>query len=228
MQKTLFSIALSAFVLIDHSYASLFEQFEKNCEDFPLGYFQRQSGNINKGLEDIGSPHHMTTKEAFDAEIMKALDPKTYIPFAVEKSVTMDFRMTPEGWTQFTRLSVQRDFRDPSLLAYVKERVTIDAANLQIIFMGEEVTHDDIAHLAYRGEKEFAADTPPLFDVRHAINVNAGQPYDSWTMVRHIQDGDEDPSVMEGLRAALSQPEVFQRAIENIYGKFLHLKHEQN
>ncbi len=210
------------------------EEFEEHRETYHQGRFERDPTVISEVLlghsnhkilqEKNVIPRALTASEAFEAEIGKAYDPIAYIPFAVLKGTSYGEEITSQGWKKFHRLSVQRDFRNPSDLVYVHELVTIDQKNQRILFLGKPFTKEDMTLLGQY--KDLPLDpNVPLFDVEHSIKISEKeQVFDSWRMVRHVTPESEAPSIMDTLKERMRDPETRIQSILYIYGEYLRQK----
>lgn len=237
-KNQLIQVVATAMVLSTSQATSSFgpfQEFEENRKLYPAGYLERPSQDISEIL--LQNSHHdilrqkgvvgraLSVDEAFAAEEGKARDPLSYIPFAVQKGMIYGETLTKDGYVQFHRLSVQRDFRDSENSVYVHELVTIDRGKRRALFLGREFTQEDLETLgSYKGLTLEAR--APLFDVQHSTGITIGKdgvnvPLDQWQILRHIKLGEESPSIMEKLRQVITTPERMTQSMLFIYGEYL-------
>lgn len=136
---------------------------------------------VNQVLRDryvVEPPFRYTGAQLWDMEVRKAAAPDKYIPTVVKAGTAEKFPSVRHGrFEDFTRVSEQRLWADPSRWATVIEHVRLDHDNRRAVFIGaERFTASD--------GREFVAGTgQPIFHVEHSVAGSEEDPLNQWRIV---------------------------------------------
>jgi hypothetical protein len=141
----------------------------------------------------VSPPFEYTGTQLWDMEIRKAKAPDVFIPTAVLPGA----EKFPSVWRgqveEFTRVSEQRLWVDPSRTARVIEHVRLDHENRRAFFVGDD-------RFEAPDGRVFTAGTGQLiFHVEHSVAGTEDDPLNLWRIV-HLT-GERDP----GLAAAFDE-----------------------
>jgi hypothetical protein len=136
----------------------------------------------------------------WDMEVRKAAAPDTYIPTVVRAGSAEKFPSTRRGrFEDFTRISDQKLWLDPSRSETIVEHVRLDHENQRVTFIG------DSEFRAPDGRVITAGTGQPIFHVEHATGGTEERPLNIWRIV-HLTS-EPDPKLTE----------VFEQVARNPY-----------
>jgi hypothetical protein len=127
---------------------------------------------------DVRPPFAYTGTQLWDMEVRKAAAPDKYIPTVVRPGSAEKFPSVRHGEVEdFTRVSDQRLWADPSQYTAVIEQVRLDRANRRAFFLG-------VSTFEAPDGREFVAGTAqPLFHVEHSVGGSEDDPLNLWRIV---------------------------------------------
>ncbi|GLY41888.1 hypothetical protein Amsp01_079110 [Amycolatopsis sp. NBRC 101858] len=137
---------------------------------------------------DVHPPFGYTGARLWDMEVRKAAAPDVYIPTVVKSGSAEKFPSVRHGhFEDFTRVSGQRLWADPSRFATIIEHVRLDHGNRRAFFIGAERFE------APDGRTFTAGAGQPLFHVEHSVGGPEDAPLNRWRIV-HLT-AEPDPSL---------------------------------
>lgn len=144
--------------------------------------------DVNKILGEeyeVETPFTYTRTMLWDMEVHKARQPDKYIPYVVKPVSAEKFPSVRHGaFEDFTRVSEQRVWNEPSTYCTVIEQVRLDHENRRAFFIGvdEFVTPD--------GRRFVAGGQQPLFLVEHSALGSEDEPLNMWRIVHPTETVD--------------------------------------
>jgi hypothetical protein len=127
---------------------------------------------------DVTPPYEYTGTSLWDMEARKAAAPDRYIPTVVQAGSAEKFPSTWNGQVEdFTRVSKQKLWADPSRSETIIEHVRLDHERRRAFFVGDE-------HFVAPDGREFTAGTgQPIFHVEHSVAGAEDDPLNLWRIV---------------------------------------------
>lgn len=144
---------------------------------------------------DVKPPFSYTGAQLWDMEVRKAAAPDKYIPTVVKAGSAEKFPSVRHGeFEDFTRVSDQRLWADPSRFATIVEHVRLDHEHRRAFFIGADRFE------APDGRVFTAGAGQPLFHVEHSVTGPEDAPLNRWRIVLLTEA--PDPSLV----AAFDEP----------------------
>ncbi len=135
---------------------------------------------------EVRPPFAYTGAQLWDMEVRKAAAPDKYIPTVVKAGSAEKFPSVRRGrFEDFTRVSEQRLWADPSRFATIIEHVRLDHENRRAFFIGAEGFEAPDGRVFTTGAGQ------PLFHVEHSVAGPEDAPLNRWRIVHLTAEPDQ-------------------------------------
>jgi hypothetical protein len=148
---------------------------------------------------DVRPSFAYTGTQLWDMEVRKAAAPDKYIPTVVRPGSAEKFPSVRDGDLEdFTRVSDQRLWADPSQYTRVIEHVRLDHANRRAFFLGTP------AYRSPDGRRFMAGAAQPIFHVEHSVGGSEEDPLNLWRIV--LLTDTPDPELAAAFKPLAEDP----------------------